>query len=103
MSGQEQQTKVKQNPVVTMLIENYGNVEIELYPDMAPNTVANIINLINSRYYKGYKFDRVVEDFCIQCGNEDSKTSEYSVKGEFVANNYTNNTLKFERGTVRTS
>lgn len=86
-----------------MNIEGYGNVAIELYFDMAPNTVANIINLINSRYYKGYKFDRVVENFIVQCGNEDSKTSEYSVKGEFTANDYINNTLKFERGTVRTS
>lgn len=102
-NGTEQETEVRQNPVVSMLIENYGNIQIELYPDMAPNTVANIIDLIKNKYYQGRTFDRVEEGFIVQCGNEDSKTYDYSIKGEFATNNYTNNTLKFERGTVRTS
>lgn len=51
-----------QNPVVTMEIENYGTVKIELYPEMAPNTVRNFIKLINEEYYNGLTFHRVEEN-----------------------------------------
>lgn len=102
-NGTEQQTEVRQNPVVTMLIEGYGNIAIELYPDMAPNTVANFIHLVQEKYYNGQPFDRIVENLMIQCGNEESKDIQYSIEGEFAENGYTNNTLKFERGTIRTS
>ena len=50
-----------ENPVVTMEIENYGIVKIELYPEMAPNTVRNFIKLINEEYYNGLTFHRVEE------------------------------------------
>ena len=51
-----------QNPIVTMEIENYGTVKIELYPEMAPNTVRNFIKLINEEYYNGLTFHRVEEN-----------------------------------------
>lgn len=57
-----------QNPVVTMEIENYGTVKIELYPEMAPNTVRNFIKLINEEYYNGLTFHRVEENL-IQGGD----------------------------------
>lgn len=98
LSETEEQTEVIQNPVVTISIEDYGIVTIELYPEMAPNTVANFIYLIKSKYYEGRTFDRVAENFLIQCGKE---RSEYSIKGEFIENGYENNTLKVERGTIR--
>ena len=95
----QEQIVEKKNPIAKILIEEYGTVEIELYPDMAPNTVANFISLVNEGYYQNYPFDRIVKDFTVQCGMGD-EDFEYSINGEFAENGYTNNTLKFERGTV---
>ena len=88
-------------PIVTMEIEGYGTVKIELYPDKAPNTVKNFIKLINDGYYNGLTFHRV-EDMLIQGGdkNGDGTGSEaVCIDGEFTANRFDND-LKFERGTV---
>jgi len=109
-------TENKQNPVVTMNIKDYGTVKMELYPDIAPNTVANFIKLAQNGYYNGLTFHRVVEDFMIQGGDksgdgtgsvtlkdlypDSDKEDEYCIKGEFVANNYTKNKLKLERGVL---
>ena len=57
-----------QNPVVTMEVADYGTVKIELYPEMAPNTVRNFIKLINEEYYNGLTFHRVEENL-IQGGD----------------------------------
>ena len=87
-----------QRPVVSMEIQDYGTVKIELYPDMAPNTVKNFIKLINEGYYNGLTFHRV-EDMLIQGGAKTEETAEHSINGEFLENGY-DNTLKFERGTI---
>ena len=102
------------NPVATMEVENFGTVKIELYPDLAPETVANFITLANRGFYDGLTFHRVVKDFMIQGGDPEgtgqgsAKISDlkdggedtaYSIKGEFVANGI-NNTLKFEEGVI---
>ena len=102
------------NPVATMEIENYGTVKIELYPDLAPETVANFITLANRGFYDGLTFHRVVKDFMIQGGDPEgtgqgsAKISDlkdggedtaYSIKGEFIANGVNNN-LKFEEGVI---
>lgn len=94
-------TKKVQNPIVTMEIENFGEVKMELYPDMAPNTVANFINLIESGYYDGLTFHRAVEGFMVQGGDKEgtgSGTVEQTIKGEFLANGYEKNTLRHDRG-----
>lgn len=109
-------TENKQNPIVTMNIKDYGTIKIELYPDIAPNTVANFIKLAQNGYYDGLTFHRVVKDFMIQGGDkkgdgtgsvtlkdlypDGDSEDEYTIEGEFVANNYTKNTLKFERGVL---
>ena len=88
-------------PLVTMEIEGYGTIKMELYPDMAPNTVKNFVKLINEGYYNGLTFHRV-EETLIQGGDtagDGSGKTEYAIKGEFLENGY-DNTLKFERGTV---
>lgn len=90
------------NPVVTMEIENYGTVTMELYPEYAPNTVTNFIKLINEEYYNGLTFHRV-EDMLIQGGDvngDGTGETEYSIKGEFEENDFKGNDLSFERGTV---
>ena len=102
------------NPVATMEVENFGTVKIELYPDLAPETVANFITLANRGFYDGLTFHRVVKDFMVQGGDPEgtgqgsAKISDlkdggedtaYSIKGEFIANGV-NNTLKFEEGVI---
>ena len=103
-----------QNPVATMEVEGYGIVKMELYPDQAPETVANFITLANRGFYNGKTFHRVVKDFMIQGGSRDGTgqtgayksdlkdgeaEEEYTIKGEFIANKV-NNTVKFEEGVV---
>lgn len=64
----QKKTYKLQRPIVTMEIKDYGTVKIELYPDMAPNTVKNFIKLINEGYYKDLPFHRV-EESLIQGGD----------------------------------
>lgn len=90
-----------ERPVVSMEIDGYGTVKMELYPDEAPNTVKNFIKLIDEGYYNGLTFHRV-EESLIQGGDkagDGTGTTELSINGEFTANDY-DNTLKFERGTL---
>lgn len=96
-------TRNIENPIVTMEVENFGTVKIELYPDMAPNTVANFINLIEQGYYDGLTFHRAVEGFMIQGGDKEGTGSgkvEQTIKGEFIANRYEKNTLRHDRGVI---
>lgn len=102
------------NPIATIEVENYGTIKVELYPDMAPNTVTNFIRLANRNFYDGKNFHRTIPDFMIQGGaNEDEKGNpvlsnikdnapekEYAIEGEFIANGFNQNTLKFEKGVI---
>lgn len=108
--------KKVQNPIVTMEIEGYGTIKIELYPDMAPNTVANFITLAQRGFYNGLTFHRTIPNFMIQGGDKQGngkgspylsdimenveKDSKYSIKGEFSANGYTKNALRHEEGVI---
>ena len=103
-----------ENPIVTIEVENFGTIKIELYPDQAPETVSNFIALANRGFYDGTTFHRVVKDFMIQTGSKDGdgttgakisnlkdngEDKDYTIKGEFLANGVTN-TIKFEEGTL---
>lgn len=104
------------NPVATMEVEDYGTVKIELYPDKAPNTVANFIALANSGFYNGLTFHRTIPDFMIQGGDKSGNGTgspslsdikdnvetdkEYNIPGEFIANSFTQNNLKHSRGVI---
>ena len=59
------------NPVATMEVEGYGTIKIELYPDKAPNTVANFIRLANRGFYNGTTYHRTMPNFVIQGGAKD--------------------------------
>ena len=90
------------NPIVTMEVQDFGTIKIELYPEMAPNTVRNFIELINSGYYNGLTFHRV-EDSLIQGGDKEGTgagKTDYTIPGEFELNGFKENTLKFTRGTL---
>lgn len=58
-----------ENPVATIEIKDYGTIKVELYPDMAPNTVTNFIALANNGFYDGLTFHRIIKDFMIQGGD----------------------------------
>ena len=90
------------NPVVAMYIENYGSVVIELYPEIAPNTVNNFISLVKSGFYDNNTFHRLVPGFVLQGGDplgNGTGGPGYTIKGEFAANNFQND-LKHETGVV---
>jgi len=117
------------NPIVTMEIENFGTVKLELYPEIAPEAITNFIALAKNGYYDGLTFHRVVEGFMIQGGDSNGdgtgsvylsdlglveknvknsetgeeeinpKDREYCIKGEFLANGY-KNTLKHTEGVI---
>ena len=92
-----------QNPIVTMEIEDYGTITIELYPNMAPNTVANFVNLIEEGFYDGLTFHRSVPGFVLQGGDPNGDGTGgpgYTIKGEFSSNGYTQNTLSHTRGVI---
>lgn len=76
---------------------------VELYPDMAPETVANFQHLIYAGFYDGLTFHRIDQDFMIQGGDpkgDGTGSSRMTIKGEFSANGYTGNTLSHERGVI---
>ncbi|WP_102275195.1 peptidylprolyl isomerase [Cytobacillus massiliigabonensis] len=93
---------VTENPVVTITMENNDEIKLELYRDIAPNTVANFVSLINKGFYDGLIFHRVIPDFMIQGGDPAGNGTggpDYSIFGEFAANGFENN-LKHERGVL---
>ena len=90
------------NPVVAMDIKNYGSIVIELYPDIAPNTVNNFISLVKSGFYDNNSFHRLVPDFVLQGGDpkgDGTGGPGYSIKGEFSNNGFKND-LKHEKGII---
>ncbi len=91
-----------QNPIVTIEMQNGKTIKVELYPEIAPNTVNNFISLVKSGYYDGICFHRVIFGFMIQGGDPKGVGTGgpgYSIKGEFTSNGFKNN-LKHERGVI---
>ncbi|MCD7904406.1 MAG: peptidylprolyl isomerase [Clostridiales bacterium] len=90
------------NPVVTIEMEYGGEIKIELYPEIAPNTVNNFLNLVNKGYYDGLTFHRIIKGFMIQGGcplGNGTGGPGYTIKGEFSANSF-KNSLKHTRGVI---
>lgn len=90
------------NPIVTIKMATGGVIKVELYPEIAPNTVNNFISLVNQGYYNGIIFHRVIAGFMIQGGDPNGTGTGgpgYSIKGEFTQNGF-NNPLKHDRGVI---
>ena len=91
------------NPVVTFEMENGGVIKAELYPEIAPNTVNNFLSLVNSGFYDGLIFHRVIPGFMIQGGDPQGTGMGgpgYRIKGEFKHNGFSKNNLKHDRGVL---
>ena len=90
------------NPIVTITMEDGGIIKAELYPEVAPNTVNNFIDLINRGFYDGLIFHRVIPGFMIQGGCPEGNGMGgpgYSIKGEFSRNGFKNE-LKHTKGVL---
>lgn len=108
-SNDEQSTAPTPDPALvkntinaTIELEDGDKIELELYPDLAPETVENFVELAEDGFYDGTIFHRVIEDFMIQGGGYDENLKEQktsSIKGEFADNGF-ENTLSHTRGVI---
>ena len=91
------------NPKVKIVVKGHGTMVAELYPEMAPKTVENFIKLVDEGFYSGMIFHRVIPGFMIQGGGfteQYEQKEAASIKGEFRANGFAQNTLKHTRGVL---
>lgn len=101
-SNTDYSKEVKENPVVTITMANDEKIVLELYPKVAPNTVANFVSLAKEGKYDGLIFHRVIPGFMIQGGDPSGNGTGgpgYTIDGEFSNNDFTND-LKHERGVI---
>ena len=88
--------------MVVMTMDTGEVIRIELYPEIAPETVANFEKLVNSGFYNGLTFHRVIRGFMIQGGcpkGNGTGGPGWTIKGEFAANGVKND-LKHTRGVL---
>ena len=96
-NNEKQIAELPEDVKVKFTMENGGEFTIELYPEYAPQTCINFINLVDQGYYDGLEFHRVIDDFMAQGGDGADVPSIY---GEFSTNGFTQNTLSHQRGVV---
>jgi len=88
--------------MVQIEMDNGGIIKLELYPDIAPITVANFEKLVKEGFYDGLIFHRVIKNFMIQGGDPTGTGmggAKETIKGEFASNGVTN-TLSHTRGVI---
>ena len=89
-------------PIVTITMDDGGVITLELYPNIAPETVNNFVSLVNKGFYDGLSFHRIIPGFMIQGGDplgNGTGGPGYSIKGEFKSNGCRND-LRHERGVI---
>ena len=89
-------------PIVTITMDDGGVITLELYPNIAPETVHNFVSLVNKGFYDGLSFHRIIPGFMIQGGDplgNGTGGPGYSIKGEFKSNGFRND-LRHERGVI---
>lgn len=110
------ESEANRNPILVLELgggnSNYeARIEIEMYPDKAPNTVKNIIYLVEQGFYDGLRVNMALEDTLIEIADgaglatldETGDVPRYAIRGEFSANGFEGNDIPFERGTVAMS
>ena len=88
--------------MITITMENGKQIKLELYPEAAPITVQNFIDLVQKGYYNGLTFHRVISGFMIQGGCPNGTGTGgpgYQIKGEFASNGV-DNPIKHTRGVI---
>ena len=89
--------------MVRIEMDNGAIIDIELYPDKAPETVANFEKLVKSGFYDGLTFHRVIRGFMIQGGDPEGTGmggAKEKIYGEFAANGFPQNDLKHTKGVI---
>lgn len=89
------------NPIVT-IETNESVIKVELYPEIAPNTVRNFLSLVKKGFYDGTIFHRVIPGFMIQGGDPDGTGMggpDYRIRGEFAKNGFKND-LRHTKGVI---
>ena len=97
-----QEQELKENPIVTIEMENGSMIKIELYPLIAPQTVKNFVSLVSEGFYDGLIFHRVIPGFMIQGGDPNGTGmggSKQTIPGEFSGNGFKND-LKHDIGII---
>lgn len=88
--------------IATIEMEDGGIIKLELYPDIAPQTVRNFVSLARKGFYDGLTFHRIIPGFMIQGGDPNGTGTGgpgYCIKGEFAINGFEND-LKHTRGVI---
>ena len=90
------------NPTIQIIMENGAVMKAELYPEIAPATCENFLNLVKEGFYNGLIFHRVIRGFMIQGGcpkGDGTGGPGHTIKGEFSSNGFENN-LKHTKGVL---
>ena len=90
------------NPIVRITMDSGKVIRLELYPETAPITVENFLDLVKKGFYNGLTFHRIISGFMIQGGDPDGNGMGgpgHSIKGEFKSNGV-DNPLKHEKGVI---
>ena len=88
--------------MVVITMDTGEVIRLELYPEIAPKTVENFEKLVNSGYYNGLTFHRIIRGFMIQGGcpkGNGTGGPGWSIPGEFAANGWKND-LKHTKGVI---
>ena len=96
------ETAAADHPVVVLRVADYGDIYLELYPELAPVTAENFLSLVDSGFYNGLTFHRIISGFMAQGGcplGNGTGGSGKNIRGEFSSNGV-DNPLKHERGVV---
>ena len=91
------------HPVIKITVKGFGEMTAELYPEVAPLTVANFVKLAKENFFDGLIFHRVIRGFMLQGGGYNEQMEEKNtpaIRGEFAANGFKQNTLKHTRGVL---
>lgn len=89
--------------MVRIEMDNGAIIDIELYPEKAPETVANFEKLVKSGFYDGLTFHRIIRGFMIQGGDPEGTGmggAKEKIYGEFAANGFPQNDLKHTKGVI---
>ncbi len=103
LNAPKEPEEVPPNPVATITMSSGDQMRFTLYPDLAPNTVANFIRLANRGFYDGQQFFRIVAGVFIQGGdpnNNGTGDPGYAIPGEFAENGFEQNTVSHMRGAI---
>ena len=101
--GEAPEPTLTENATVKVEMDDGSYFVIEVYPQYAPYTATNFVNLVNNGFYNGLTFHRIVPGFVIQGGCPDGNGmggSGKNVRGEFLSNGFEGNTLSHTKGVV---